>query len=196
MTTQTSAPTYFVSPLLETTVWIADHGLAVPTCVVLDANDGGAFSTDHPLPEATTIRLSVRTTTLTDKLTRDLTELLVGIDGVRPADVDAPKDNCVEVSLLDPDLVNDDLIQWRVNDRLSVTHADRRHAYLTLSRPDNPAGIDWPHIEITAAETWLLVRALVTLQNWQFHLECSFATAATSLRQELQRTLLDGSIER
>lgn len=114
--------------------------------------------------------------------------MLVGIQGIRPSEVPTPAPREVSVPLLAASTISEDQIAWTITDQLSLVHADRQDVYFALTDLTTADSATGPHVELTAAQTWLLVRALTTVRCWQFDLEAAFAAAATQLRTSLLPT--------
>lgn len=164
------------------TVWDAGHGLSLPTLVEIDDTEDVAAH-EHPEPGATTLRLAPSLHGLTEEIVQDLLELLVGIQEIRPPEVHIVA-RAVSVPLLAPNTITDDRVEWTITDHLSLVHADRNDIYFALTEPTARAA-NGPHVDLTPAQTWLLVRALTTIRCWQFELETAFYAAATELRLSL-----------
>jgi hypothetical protein len=121
---------------------------------------------------------------LTDEVVLDLLEVLIAIPGVRPVEVPVDAHHEVSVPLLAPSTIAHDRVEWTITGQLSLVHADRRDVYFAVavqSRGSTGRGV----VELTAAQAWLLVRALTTIRCWQFDLETAFSAAATHQRTAL-----------
>lgn len=160
--------------------------MSLPAVIQIDdSEDVAAYA--HPVPDATTVRLAPTLHGLTDDVVRDLLEMLVGIQGIHPSEVPTPAPREESVPLLAPSTITDDQIAWTITDQLSLVHADRQDVYFALTEASTDTATR-PHVELTPAQTWLLVRALTTVRCWQFELEAAFAAAATQLRTSLLPT--------
>jgi hypothetical protein len=159
-------------------VWADRHDVSMPVVVAIDA-DGTVTTHPHPQADAGTVRLVPSLSDLTGDTVLDLLEMLIAIPGVRPAEIPIGAHDDVSVPLLRPSTVADDRVEWTITDQLSITHADRRDVYFAV------AG-DRSVVELSAPQTWQLIRALTTVRCWQFELEIAFAAAATQLRAGLR----------
>jgi hypothetical protein len=181
--TEPTSPVWTLAGNTADTVWAGRRGVTLPAVVDVHA-DGEVTAQPHPQPGAGTVRLVPSLSELTDEVVLDLLEVLIAIPGVRPAEVGVAAHHEVSVPLLAPSTIAHDRVEWTITDQLSLVHADRRDVYFAVavqSRGSTGRAV----VELTAAQTWLLVRALTTIRCWQFELETAFSAAATHHRTAL-----------
>ena len=165
-------------PGSRASVWASRlNGRALRVTCGADGVDFSYLDDDGPAR----VQLVVDGTTLcTDDGSR-LEELLAG---VLPEHVEA---GCTaEVVLVEPDEITPGTCVWKITDDLSLVHADRDETYLSVRgqvRVDDVRTLD-----LSAAEAWALVCALVSVREWQLELAASYEGAATARRGASIRT--------
>lgn len=182
--TEPNGPVWTLGGDSADTVWAARFGVSVPVVVAID-DDEDVVARPHPDPDATTVRLTPSPYQLTDGVVQELLELLLGIRGVRPPGIPLSAHGEVSVPLLAPSTRADDRVEWTITDQLSLVHADRRDIYFALAE-DNLGATACSCVELTPAQTWVLVRALTTIRCWQYELETLYSAAATRRRAALR----------